>query len=286
MAVRFLAGAASAFVLVFASSVILDRLAAAGESRLAAVHFAGVGAGIALAALAVSALAAAGGGWRAQWLLSGGLALLALPAVAALVPADARGGPVPEGPAPLALSPRLAALVAAYGLFGFGYVVTATFLVAIVRDAPALRHLEALVWILVGVTAAPSVAVWTALGRRIGVPAAFALACLVEAAGVALSVLATGAAGILLGAAFLGGTFVGITALGLVGARALSASDPRRVLALMTAAFGLGQIVGPALAGLLFDRTGAFTAATLIAVAALVIAAGLSAAIARQSPAG
>ena len=276
MVVRFLAGAASAFVLVFASSVILDRLAAAGESRLSAVHFAGVGTGIALAALAVSALAAAGGGWRAQWLLSGGLALLALPAVAALVPAEAGGGPVAPESAPLALTPRLAALVAAYGLFGFGYVITATFLVAIVRDAPALRHLDALVWILVGVAAVPSVGLWTALGRRISVPVAFALACLVEAAGVALSVLATGAAGVLLGAAFLGGTFMGLTALGLVGARALSASDPRRVLALMTAAFGLGQILGPALAGLLHDRTGAFTLPSLLAAGALILAALLA----------
>jgi predicted MFS family arabinose efflux permease len=275
-AVRFTAGMASAFVLVFASSLVLDRLAAAGESRLSAVHFAGVGTGIALAALAVSALAAVGGDWRAQWLVSGGLALLALPAVAALLPADAPAGPVARRPPPLALTPRLGAFVAAYGLFGFGYVITATFLVAIVRDAPALRHVEALVWIVVGLAAAPSVGLWTALGRRIGVPGAFALACLVEAAGVALSVLATGTAGILLSAAFLGGTFMGLTALGLVGARALSASDPRRVLALTTAAFGLGQIVGPSLAGLIHDRTGTFALPSFLAAGALIAAALLA----------
>jgi MFS family permease len=135
---------------------------------------------------------------------------------------------------------------------------------------------EALVWIVVGLAAAPSVGLWTALGRRIGVPGAFALACLVEAAGVALSVLATGTAGILLSAAFLGGTFMGLTALGLVGARALSASDPRRVLALTTAAFGLGQIVGPSLAGLIHDRTGTFALPSFLAAGALIAAALLA----------
>src|SRR5215212_7755836 len=38
-AVRLLGGIASAFVLVFASSLVLERLAAAGQSQLAAVHF-------------------------------------------------------------------------------------------------------------------------------------------------------------------------------------------------------------------------------------------------------
>jgi hypothetical protein len=97
---------------------------------------------------------------------------------------------------------------------------------------------------VVGLTAAPSVALWTWIGGRIGIAPAFALACLLEAAGVAASVLWLTIPGILLAAALLGGTFMGLTALGLIGARRLSQGDPRRTLAVMTAAFGLGQIVG------------------------------------------
>ena len=123
--------------------------------------------------------------------------------------------------------------------------MTATFLVAIVRDNPEIRPVEPLVWVIVGVAAAPSVALWTRLGARLGIPRAFAAACLVEAIGVAASVLWPTMVGALLAAALLGGTFMGLTALGLAGARRLAAGgDPRRALGLLTAAFGAGQIVG------------------------------------------
>ena len=83
------------------------------------------------------------------------------------------------------------------------------------------------------------------------------------------------AQGVAAAAALLGGTFMGITALGLIHARDLAAGDPRRLLALMTAAFGLGQMIGPTFAGVVHDRGGDFTAPSLAAAAALVVAAGL-----------
>jgi predicted MFS family arabinose efflux permease len=43
LTLRFTGGVASAFALVFASALVLDRLSAAGRADLAAVHFAGVG---------------------------------------------------------------------------------------------------------------------------------------------------------------------------------------------------------------------------------------------------
>jgi predicted MFS family arabinose efflux permease len=275
--IRFVSGIASAFVLVFASTVILQRLAAAGASRLSSVHFAGVGTGIALSAALVALLAASGVGWRIHWIATGILALLSVPAVAWLVPPEDGTSGGNAAPTTMQLTPRLVALILSYGLFGLGYVVTATFIVAIVRGSAEVAYLEPVIWIAVGVAAVPSVALWTIFGQRIGTFPAYALACLVEAVGVALSVLVTSAAGVLLGAVALGGTFMGITALGLVGARTLSSSDPSRVLALMTAAFGLGQIVGPTLAGSLFDRTGSFVLPSLLAAGALVLAAILGA---------
>jgi predicted MFS family arabinose efflux permease len=267
---RFLGGVASAFVLVFASTLVLERLRSLGRGELSALHFAGVGVGIACSAVFVSALAALDFGWRWQWLVAGLASALAVLLVARLIPEQAEP---PLAPSPDGGSRGLMSLVVAYGLFGFGYIITATFLVAIVRASDAVRPLEPVIWLVVGLAAVPSVGLWIWVGRRIGVLRAFALACGVEALGVAASVLWITPAGVLLAAALLGGTFVGITALGLVAGRQQARGDPRRVLAVMTAAFGLGQIIGPALAGALFDATGSFVSASLTAVAALITAA-------------
>jgi predicted MFS family arabinose efflux permease len=167
-------------------------------------------------------------------------------------------------------------LIAAYGLFGFGYVITATFLVTIVRRSQVLAPLEPWIWIVFGVSAIPSVAVWNYLSSQWGNLNTFAIACLIEAIGIAASLIGSAVIGVLLAAVLLGGTFMGLTALGIGAARKLSIGDPRRNIALITTAFGVGQIIGPALAGLLADQFGSFAVPTLAAAAALVVAGSLA----------
>lgn len=276
LVLRFASGVASAFVLVCASALVLDRLAAAGRPGLSALHFGGVGLGIAASAILVAGLAGAGAGWRGLWLASGALALVALLAVLRLVPNE-RETPAPPRPAGKARpNPRLIALILAYGLFGFGYIITATFISTLVRLTPGLQWLEPYVWLAVGLAGIPSVALWGWIGRQIGNARAFALACLVESLGVALSVLGQGALAVLLAAVLLGGTFMAITALGLVHARSLSKGDPRRSIALMTAAFGLGQMVGPSFAGFAYGIGQSFTLPSLVASGALLLAFALT----------
>src|SRR5260221_2245460 len=173
---RLIAGVASAFALISASALVLDRLAQAGRSGLSAVHFAGVGTGIAASAALVATLS----DWRTMWFASAAMAVAASLAVAAMVPAEqpASQRARVQGNAPLPL-------IAAYGLFGFGYIITATFIVAQVRGSPEIASLEPYIWVLFGLSAAPSVALWTALSRRLGILNAFAVAAIVEAAGVA-----------------------------------------------------------------------------------------------------
>ena len=157
--VRFLGGVASALVLILASALVLDRLAEAGRPALAAVHFAGVGVGIAVSAALVAVLLGGGGDWTTMWRASGAVSLLGVLAVALMVPARHGATVAARTSETGAFDPRLWRMTVAYGLFGFGYVITATFLVAIVRATPAIRELEPVIWIVVGLAAAPSVMV-------------------------------------------------------------------------------------------------------------------------------
>jgi predicted MFS family arabinose efflux permease len=272
---RFVGGAASAFVLVLASTLVLEWLAKAGQAGLSALCFAGVGIGIAVSAMLVATMLCAGQSWQSLWLASGALSLVAAIVVGILLRPHSTSAQRNEQERQAA-SRNLLRLIAAYGLFGFGYVITATFLIAIVRTTPTARSLEPVIWFVFGLAAAPSVALWTRIATSLGASRAFALACLVEAIGVAASVVWQTEPGIFLSAVLVGGTFMGLTALGLIQARTLAAGDPRRVLAYMTAAFGTGQIIGPAFAGVLSDRLGNFTVPSIAAVSALIVAALLA----------
>jgi MFS family permease len=284
MLLRFVGGAASALVLVVGSTLVVERLTAAGRGHLAGLHFGGVGVGIAASAVLVDALQAAGAGWRPLWLLCGALAGAVIPIVLWLVP---RGEPAPAHHASAALAEpgpsagSLGGLCLGYGLFGFGYVVTATFLVAAVRAAPGAQTMETVVWVVVGLAAIPSPAIWGRLGVRWGVLPAYAVACLIEAVGVAAGGVWPGPGGALLASVLLGGTFMGIPALAFAAARTFPRDQQHRVFAMMTAAFGVGQIAGPAGSGWLIDRTAGYLLPSLMAALALVVAALIAAQMAR-----
>ncbi|RWD60363.1 MAG: MFS transporter [Mesorhizobium sp.] len=284
LVIRFLAGLASAFVMVFMSSIVFSHLAEAGRGDLQALHFGGVGLGIAASSALLAILVTSHAGWAAGWLWSGAISAVGLLLVALLAgsatPANGVDGPEPALPRDRSLTK----MILAYGLFGFGYVVTATFLVAIVRQGGGGRVFEATVWMVTGLAGFPSTWFWQKLAGRIGLYAAYAVSCLVEVVGVTASVVVKGFTGPLLAGVLLGGTFIAITALGLQAARQLAPLAPRRIFAVMTAAFGLGQIVGPIAAGLLAQASGNYVLASLMAAVALLLSGVIAWSAAPKSP--
>ncbi|RVB43090.1 YbfB/YjiJ family MFS transporter, partial [Mesorhizobium sp. M7A.F.Ca.CA.004.05.1.1] len=82
----------------------------------------------------------------------------------------------------------------------------------------------------------------------------------------------------------LGRTFIAITAFGLQAARQQAPSAPRRIFALMTAAFGLGQIIGPVAAGFLAQMSGDFFLASITAAIVLVVSGAITWSAAPKSP--
>ncbi len=276
LAVRFVAGVASAFIMVILSTIIFGRLASADRSHLQWMHFGGVGLGIALSAVLVAVLSSSGFGWRAEWIGAGLVSFAGLGLVYLFLGRAGGGAGQAAKEPPLRYTPALRSIIWAYGVFGFGYIVTATFLIAIVRANAAGPLLESSVWLATGLAGIPSVLVWGWIAGRWGLRPAYAAGCLVEAVGVVASVALGGPIGPLIGGVLLGGTFIAVTALGLQAGRMLAGPSPRKALAVMTAAFGTGQIIGPIAAGVVADWTDGFFWPSLLAAAALVLSAALA----------
>jgi predicted MFS family arabinose efflux permease len=273
--IRFLAGIASAFVLVFVITIVFSHLAAAGRNSLQALHFGGVGLGIAVSSVMTGALVLSGAAWPAGWLWSGVLSIAGFLLVMVMIDRGPLVAAEAQREARLPKSAALAKIILAYGLFGLGYIVTATFIVAIVRHGEGGRLFESAVWLVTGLAGIPSVYLWNRVVPRFGLTGTFALGCIVEAVGVIASVGIGGYAGPLLAGVLLGGTFIAITAIGLQAGRLLAPQAPRRALALMTASFGTGQILGPIIAGHLADWSGSFVVPSMGAALVLLLCAAI-----------
>jgi predicted MFS family arabinose efflux permease len=287
-AIRFLAGVASAFALVFTSSIVLSHGAAAGNDHVQAAHFGGPGAGIALSSVMVMLIGLAYHGspdaWRSNWIGGAIFSAVSLLAVWFLLPSGpATSAQTGKEPAIVWNRPMLL-LTASYGLFGFGYVITGTFLVTIARMDAAGQMVEFLCWLIAGLTASVALFAWKPLVRPLGSGNVYVAALLVETAGVLATVLLPRSIAPLIGGALFGATFLAITAYGLQIGRKLSPASPRRTLAMMTAAFGVGQIAGPIVAGRIAERTGSFTTPTYMAAVTLVVCALLVLPIVKKVP--
>jgi MFS family permease len=253
LALRFLAGSASAWVFVATSVWGLGALARNGQAGLAGWVYAGVGAGIALTGLYCLAAAASGVSAAALWLHLGVLAAaLALPVAWVL----ARLGAHDADLAPIAPQARgdargAVGLVACYGLMGFGYILPATFLPEQARQLVDDPRWFGLAWPVFGAVAALSTLAAAPWFRRAGRLPAWAASQLLMGAGVLLPALWLNAFTLAACALLVGGTFMVITLAGVQEMRARAPADATRLVGRITAAFALGQIAGPLLPALL-----------------------------------
>lgn len=271
---RLVAGIASALIFMIAVSAMLSHLRSHAQ-HLAGWAFGGVGAGIALSGVLVFILGSIGT-WRSAWWAAAALALVCAAAAWALTPepsptATATGPGAPGRPR---TDRWFTAVFVSYFLEGIGYIIAGTFLVAAI-DHTAGGRVGSGAWIVVGLAALPSCAVWAWLSRRWSRPILLLVALLIQAVGIALPAVVAGVGPALISAFLFGATFLGVGSLALgIGAHL---QFPRAV-ALLTTGYSVGQILGPlAVTPLLHD--GYHPA--LLAGAAVVLAAALSAAALR-----
>lgn len=253
---RFLAGAASAWVFVATSVWCLGALAGRGAARASGWVYAGVGAGISLAG--IHCLVAASAGVRSQplWLQLAGLALaLALPVlwvIARVEPVDPSARSIGRSDF-AAVGANTRGIVVCYGFMGFGYILPATFLPVMAHSVVDDPRVFGLAWPLFGATAAVSTLVAARLLQGSTRLRTWAGCQLLMGVGVLLPALWQDVWTIAVSAVLVGGTFMVITLAGVqeMRARAASPGHAAALVGRVTAAFALGQIAGPVLSAVL-----------------------------------
>lgn len=269
---RFVAGLASAAGMLLGTGLILNWLIRHNHRSELGIHFAGIGLGIAGCALAVAAMSQ-WLDWRAQWFAFSAIGcLLLIPALRWLPAPDTSavtksGQQMVDNP-PGTLFLRL--FLAAYFCCGIGYVVSATFLVAIVDRLPGLAGHGTLAFVAVGIGAAPACIVWDFIARRTGDLNALILAGVLQIVGIVLPLAVGGLAGALAGALLFGGTFIGMVSLVLTMAGRYYPTRPAKMMGKMTLAYGTAQILAPAVTGWLATITGTYASGLWLAAGAMV----------------
>ena len=268
---RFVSGVSSTAGLLLASGLVLNWLTRSGHRPELGFHFAGLGLGIVVSGLAVE-LMATRVAWDEQWIGLGLLgAVLFVPAwfwMPAPVPRGAHGAVAPRPPPPRRW---LASMLGAYFCAGFGYVISATFIVAIVGRLPALAGKGNWVWVTVGVAAIPASFLWDRAARALGDTPALILAYALQIVSILLPVFSGGAAANLLSAVLYGGTFVGIVSLMLTIIGRRYPVNPAKAMAGLTLSYGLAQILAPAMAGYIAAASGSYRDALMVAAGVMAV---------------
>lgn len=245
LALRFVAGAASAFVLIGVSAWVMPVLARLHQAARSGEVFAGVGVGICLAVLVGLVAGITAVGSQATWIGLGAIAASFALALWRPLSHDRDDASSMAGTAraPLTRQAWIAALC--YGAFGYGYIIPATFLPALAHEVIRSPAVFGWVWPVFGAAAAISTVLAMRLLPALSSRRLWAYAQLVLALGVVAPVFAINLTALLFAALCVGGTFMVITMAGIQEAQRVGGAQPARAMALNTTAFALGQIAGP-----------------------------------------
>ena len=271
IAIRFVAGLSSAFVLVFGTALILPSIQEVGKKSLSTSHFMGVGFGIVISSILVSILGNYGFNWSDLWIGVAILSIILAIPIFLFTPNEMNSNENNKSSSSYSnLSFNLITL--SYGLYGFGYVILGTFISTMARETVGLQSTEDYVWLLVGLAGIPMVIFWPWFGKKIGNDLALFLACAIMGLGIIMPILIENQIGIIFASILLGATFIPITALAFLEGQIRYSGSIRVSTAILTTAFSIGQMIGPYFGGLIIDLFFSYKIALFISSISLFIA--------------
>ncbi|ABM36358.1 YbfB/YjiJ family MFS transporter [Polaromonas naphthalenivorans] len=293
---RLAAGITSAVVFVYTSGWCLARLSRLGVPAMGGVIYAGPGAGIVVSGLLASGMVSLHWTAATGWLIFGVLAFGLSATVwqvfdggnERLAPRALHAPGVPGSESVRHGVAEVTVFSLAYGLAGFGYIISATFLPVIARAAlPGSAWLD-LFWPLFGLGVTLGALLATRLPPGKDFRGLLAGCYVLQAAGIAASLWSPSLAGFAIGSLLLGLPFTAITFFAMQEARRLRPASAASFMGLLSATYGVGQILGPPLVALLLRHAAStgegFTLSLEIAAGTLLAGALLFGWMARAYP--
>lgn len=276
---RFVAGVTSGTVFVLASNVVLEALRQAHKEGISGLLYSAVGLGLFSSSLYVFYFTDAHT-WQMTWIILGCFSLL----LGLLVIVLMKDNPDVKNHESAHVDAQVKTSVClnkafmrwfsiAYFCEGAGYIITGTFLVAIIKSIPAFSEYAALSWMFVGLGAIPSTVVWSMIAERVGYSKATYMAFFLQIISVCLPIFSHNSISLIISSLLFGSTFLGLTTLFMSKGQKLmfQTGGKSNFIATLTVIYSIGQMIAPFVSGYLIGDNSNYNAALMFATIILVI---------------
>jgi len=267
---RLLAGMSSTAGIILAAGFVMSWLKQQGLRSQLGLHFSGLGLGIAIPGVLIVFMNQHYD-WATQWIIMGFFGLLFFVPAWRWMPAPDR---TPSKQFSIVKPPSkrwMNLMIAAYSCAGVGYVISATFIVAILENMPELRGKGDWIWVILGIAAVPSCIVWDKISTRTGEVKALILSYSVLLVSIIIPAVSTMLSLNIVGALLFGATFAGIVSMMLVYMGHKFPTNPAKAMAKLTICYGIAQIIAPAIAAHISKITHSYSGALWLAAVTVLL---------------
>lgn len=283
---RFFGGISTALVFMLGTGLIANWLERHGHKEDLGIHFSGLGLGIILGAIIIEFAARnimGGLGWQGQWFA------LALFGVIFATPAffllpfpdkdqieESKKQKINKSDEPS--KKWLLMITAAYICAGFSNTTNVTF-TSLITELIPLQSQGTLMWVLVGVGAAPAPFIWEKIAHRTGFLRAIRAAFVLNIASNLLMTFADSSFYatkdpffcVASSSLLFGFSFMGIVSLTLRIIAYKYRYKATQVMAQLTLGYSLAQIISPIFSGIVAEMTGSFNIPLFVVSLIMVI---------------
>lgn len=254
---RVIAGFGTAMINIVGAAIVMTRLNYDDKTKAMGIYFTGIGFAIILSDL-ISKWMLKNYSWEYSWIILGLVGFIAAFYVLYILCAYEKNenNIIKHKFDKSLFSPFVFILIFAYFTEGIGFVVQGTFLPIIVSSVITNKEIVELSWLLVGVMGIPSAIISMRLAYKYGSINIIILSMFLQVIGILIPTFTSNVVLNLLAASLYGITFVGLIALFLNLGGKIAKSHPVVLMACLTTAYSVGQIVAPLYSVKLVEITG------------------------------